>query len=711
MSQKGKSGRSGAGVSTPNGGGSAARLIAFGLANRDIVFATAVILILGMLFVPLPPVILDLGLAVSLSVSILILMVSLWIARPLDFNSFPTVLLVITMMRLSLNVASTRLILSEGHTGPDAAGGVIQGFAQFIVGGNFVIGAVIFIILVIINFIVITKGSTRIAEVSARFYLDGMPGKQMAIDADLGAGLIDETEARRRRKELEDESSFYGAMDGASKFVRGDAVAGLIITGINIVGGILIGLLQHGMSFTDAAGNYTTLTIGDGLVSQIPALVVSLAAGLIVTKGGTVGAANEAVISQLGGFPKALYMAAVLLFAIGLLPDFPVVIFTSLAASMAGLGWLIQREAADGVRRKAEAAAEPEKERPRTAEEELREAMRIDPISLELGAALVPMIGRMDATLPSKVRGLRQMFARDYGFVLPAMRIRDEPTVASNFYIIRINGVEVAKGEMRGTGMMVILPAEGGPAVTGERAKDPTFGLDVVWVDAEQGAELEKLGLTVVDPENVVITHLTEVIRDHMPDFMTWSAAQALIADLDDDYRKLAGDLPGGASIALVQNVLQRLLAERVSIRNLPMIVEAISESSRSNGNIDFIAEHVRRRLGGQICESLTDRNGFIPVMTLSNGWEAEFNGALRMENGVPGLMLSPQRVQDFVLEARQLIQRFARDDQWPAILVTPEVRRHVRAMLERVSPMTPVISHAEIHRKASIRTVSTIGR
>lgn len=701
-----KTGRTGA-----NGDKNPSRLMAFSLANRDIAFAIVVILILGMLFVPLAPVILDLGLAVSISISILVLMVSLWIAKPLDFNSFPTILLVITMLRLALNVASTRLILSEGHTGTGAAGGVIEGFAQFIVGGNFVIGAVIFMILVVINFVVITKGSGRIAEVSARFYLDGMPGKQMAIDADLGAGLIDEGEARRRRKELEDESSFYGSMDGASKFVRGDAVAGLIITGINIVGGILIGILQHGMSFADAGANYTTLTIGDGLVSQIPALVVSLAAAMIVTKGGTVGAANEAVIKQLGGFPKALYMASILLFSIGLLPDFPIFIFTMLAISMSALGFFIQREEAGKARRAADFAAAPEEEKPRTAEDELREAMRIDPISLELGTALVPMIGRMDATLPSKVRGLRQMFARDYGFVMPAMRIRDEPTIASNFYVIRVNGVQVAKGEMRGTGMMVIMPAEGGPAVTGERAKDPTFGLDVVWVDAEQGAELEKLGMTVVDPENVVTTHLTEVIRDHMPEFMTWSAAQSLIGDLDDDYRKLAGDLPGGAATALVQNVLQRLLAERVSIRNLPMIVEAISESSRTNGNIDFITEHVRRRLGSQICEAMMDRGGFIPVMTLSTAWEAEFNGSLRMENGVPGLMLSPQRVQEFVLEARQLIQRFARDDQWPAILVTPETRRHVRSMLERVSPTTPVISHAEIHRKASIRTVATIGR
>jgi flagellar biosynthesis protein FlhA len=693
-----------------SGGGrrTSSRIVRTGIANRDIAFAAVVVLILGMLFVPLPPVLLDLGLAVSLSLSVLVLMVSLWILRPLDFNSFPTVLLVVTMLRLSLNIASTRLILSEGHTGTGAAGGVIEGFSQFIVSGNFVIGAVIFLILVIINFVVITKGSTRIAEVSARFYLDSMPGKQMAIDADLGAGLINDEEARRRRKALEDESSFYGSMDGASKFVRGDAVAGLIITAINLIGGALIGILQHGMSVGDAMSVYMTLTIGDGLVSQIPALVVSLAAGLIVTKGGTVGAANEAVIRQLGGFPKALYMAGLLLFGMGLLPNFPVMIFTTLSLLMVGLGVMVQRQEAreEAMRRltAAEEGATPDL----TPEELLKETMRIDPIRIDLGASLVPLIQNPDAVLPSKVIGLRQMFVRDFGFVLPALRIRDDSTLGSDEYAILVNGVPVARGRVSPANVMVILNP-GAEDVPGERGRDPTFGLEVVWVSPEVGADLERAGMTVVEAENVVTTHLTEVIRENMPDFITYAAVQGLIADLDRDYQKLVAELPGSSPTVLLQQVLQGLLAERVSIRNLPRIAEALAEVGRQ-APIQALIEHVRRRLSHQICDSLTDESGYIPVLTLSQAWEAEFSSAVRVEGDNVSLLLPPRRAQDFVQSARVEILRFAQNDSWPALLVDPELRPHMRAMLERVSPKTPILSHLEVHRKAQLRTVGTIG-
>jgi flagellar biosynthesis protein FlhA len=689
--------------------GAGARMMRAGIANRDIAFAAVVVLVLAMLFVPLPPVLLDLGLAISLSVSVLVLMVSLWIARPLDFNSFPTVLLVVTMLRLALNIASTRLILSEGHTGTDAAGGVIEGFSQFIVGGNFVIGAVIFLILVIINFIVITKGSTRIAEVSARFYLDSMPGKQMAIDADLGAGLINDEEARRRRKELEDESSFYGSMDGASKFVRGDAVAGLIITAINLIGGALIGILQHQMSVGDAMSVYMTLTIGDGLVSQVPALVVSLAAGLIVTKGGTVGAANEAVIRQLGGFPKALYMSAVLLFGMGLLPSFPILIFTALALVLAGLGLMVQRMEAREAERRAISAAQGGATPDMTPEEVLKEMMKVDPLRLDLGAGVVPLVEAADAALPSKIQGLRKLFGRDYGFVLPALRIRDEPTLGTDEYAIRVNGIQVAKGRISPGNVMVIMPHTDRPDLAGERGRDPTFGLEVIWVSPEDGVELERSGLTVVDAENVITTHLTEVIRENMSDFVSYAATQALIADQDRDYQKLAADLPGGAPVVLLQQVLQGLLAERVSIRNLPMILEAIAELGRP-ANPQLIIEHVRRRLSRQICDSLTDEAGLIPVITLSPAWEAEFAAAVRVEADGTGFLLPPKRAQEFVLAARTVIQRFAQGDSWPALLVDQEVRPHVRAMLERVSPKTPILSHAEVHRRAGIRTVGTVG-
>ena len=686
------------------------RFMSQGFANRDVGFAIGVTLVLAVLFVPLPAAILDFGLAVSLSVSVLVLMVALWIPKPLEFNSFPTLLLVVTLLRLSLNVASTRLILSEGHTGPSAAGGVIEGFSRFIVAGNFVIGIVIFAILVIINFVVITKGSTRIAEVAARFTLDAMPGKQMAIDADLGSGLIDETEARRRRKELEAESGFFGAMDGASKFVRGDAVAGIIITLVNVIGGILVGVLQHGLSLGQAADSYTTLTIGDGLVSQIPALIVSMAAGLIVTKGGTEGAANEAVLGQLSKFPKALFMAAALLFAMGLLPGFPMVIFTLMSVGMVGLGLLILRRTEQARVDAAQAEAAEKKASASSPEDDMRTAMRLDDLKLSLGSALVPLTADKEAALPGKIRSLRGLFARDYGFVLPSVRIKDDPNITSKAYTISVQGVEVAKGEVRPGLLMVISPSDTPLQMPGEKVKDPTFGLDAMWVERSFGAEAERQGYTVVDPESVITTHMTEVIKDHMPALLNYSAVQDLVGGLEREYQKLVSDLQGKTPMITVQHVLQALLAERVSIRNLPLIVESIAEIGHGTTNTVTLTEHVRKRLANQICKALTDQTGFVPVITLNAAWEKEFIEAVRINGDERNFLMSPQRVQEFVLAARKQIQQFAAKDEWPALMVAPEVRHFVRSMLERVSPMTSVISHNEVHRKAHLRTVATIG-
>mgnify|MGYP003115086267 FL=1 len=677
-------------------------------ANKDVSFAVGMALVLAVLFLPLPPILLDFGLALSLSLSVLIFMVALWIPSPLQFNSFPTLLLVTTMLRLSLNVASTRLILSEGHAGLHAAGDVIQGFSKFIVAGNFVIGVVIFAILVIINFVVITKGSTRIAEVAARFSLDAMPGKQMAIDADMGAGLIDEDEARRRRKELEDESAFFGAMDGASKFVRGDAVAGLIITLINVIGGILIGVVQRGMGVGDAFNVFTSLTIGDGLVSQIPALVVSLAAGLIVTKGGTRGAANEAVFDQLSNFPKALYMAALLLFGIGLLPGFPLLVFALLAAAMVGLGVVIQRGAAEAAEAKAKADAEAQKQQ--DMPEVDANPMHLDELRLVLGEGLVALANRPDAVLPSKIKSLRKHFAEEFGFPMPSVRIKDDVSLPINSYSFQIHGVDVAKGDIRANQMMVINP-EGAPLqLPGEATREPTFGLDALWVDSKVADQAEAQGYTVVDPESVITTHLTEVVKENMSELLTYGSAKEAIEGLDRNYQKLVNDLPVPSPAILVQQVLQELLLERVSIRNLPLIVEAMAEATRQTSKPALVLENVRRRLSSQICQGLSDGQGFVPVITLSPSWEAEFIDAVKMVGDDRTFVMSPKRVQEFVLQARQQIQRFASEDSWPALMVNPEARSYVRSMLERVSPMTPVISNAEIHRKVSLRTVATIG-
>lgn len=682
---------------------------ALGLANRDVAFAVGMVLILGMLFIPLPPVLLDFGLAASLSLAVLILMVALWIPTPLDFNSFPTLLLVVTMLRLALNVSSTRLILSRGHEGTGAAGHVIEGFSRFIVAGDFIIGIVIFAILVVINFVVITKGSTRIAEVAARFSLDAMPGKQMAIDADLGAGIIDEDQARERRRILEEESSFFGAMDGASKFVRGDAVAGLVITLINVIGGILIGVTSHGLSISEAASNYTVLTIGDGLVTQIPALVVSLAAGLLVTKGGTKGAANEAVLAQLGNFPKALYMAAGLSFVVGFLPGFPLTVFAALAAGMATLGYVMQKNLVEREMADAAAAAQSERDSQK-AEDPIAEMLRLDDIRLDLGSALVPLIASTDAALPGKVKSLRNLFIKDFGFVLPPVRIKDDSTLPGMSYAISLQGVETARGEVRPGSMMVIEPTGGDIDLIGERTREPTFGLNAVWVDQGRATEAEMRGMTVVDPESVITTHLTEVIKEHMPDLLTYAATQDLIEGQTKEYQKLLSDMSGKSPGVLLQHVLQTLLSERVSIRNLPRIIEAVAEASNTTQNLRAIVEHVRGRLSKQICQGLTDRQGYVPVIVLGPEWERELNNALSPGGDDTAFLMSPKRVQEFVLAVRQEIQKFAAGDEWPALLVTPDVRPYVRSILERVSPVTQVISHNEVHRKASLKTVATVG-
>jgi flagellar biosynthesis protein FlhA len=668
-------------------------------------------MILAMLFIPLSPLFLDFGLAVSLSLAVLILMVALWIQTPLEFNSFPTLLLVVTMLRLALNVSSTRLILSEGHRGTDAAGSVIQGFASFIVGGDYVIGIVIFAILVIINFIVITKGSTRIAEVAARFSLDAMPGKQMAIDADLGAGIIDENEARTRRKVLEDESSFYGAMDGASKFVRGDAVAGIIITLVNVVGGIMIGMTSHSLSAGQAATNYTSLTIGDGLITQIPALIVSLAAGLLVTKGGTKGAANEAVLTQLGNFPKALFMAAALCFGVGWLPGFPLTVFMTLAAGMAVAGYMMHTTIA--ARKKtadATLVSDKLKSEERSPEELVSDMLHVDEIRLDLGTALVSLITSTDAALPNKVKSLRNLFIKDYGFVLPGVRIKDDPNLPANSYSILLQGVETARGEVRPLMMMVIDPSGQEINLPGERTREPTFGLSAVWVDESRASDAELQGLTVVDPESVIITHLTEVIKEYMPEIMTYAATQNLISGLSKEYQKLLTDSSSSSPAVMLQHVLQALLSERVSIRNLSKIVEAVSEASASTKNVRAVVEHVRGKLAKQICQSLVDPQGYVPVIGLNADWERELTSSIANSNGVETFIMSPQRVQEFVLAARKEIQKFSSGDHWPSLLVSPAVRPYVRSIFERVSPMTHIISHNEVHRKAAMRTVGTVG-
>ncbi|CAO3435747.1 flagellar biosynthesis protein FlhA [Azospirillum argentinense] len=680
-----------------------------GLANRDVLFALAIVLVLAVLFLPVPTWFLDLGLALSLAVSVLILMVSLWISRPLDFSSFPTVLLVVTVLRLALNIASTRLILSHGHTGPSAAGHVIEGFSQFIMGGNFVIGVVIFAILIVINFVVITKGATRIAEVGARFTLDAIPGKQMAIDADLSAGMIDDVEARRRRKELEDESTFFGAMDGASKFVRGDAVAGLVITAINVLGGMAIGMAQQGMSFESAASVYTILTVGDGLATQIPALVVSLAAGLLVTKGGNVGSADQAVLAQLGGYPKALMVAGGLLCTLGVTPGLPAAPFVLLGGGFGAAGWYAMR---GKMRRAALARLEESRKAPTApAEEAVEDMLKVDEVKVEVGNHLVPLILNKNGPLTGKVKTLRKRFAKEFGFILPSVRIKDSSFLPPKGYVVSVMGVEVASGEVRPKQLLAIDPSGGAaPDLPGEATREPTFNLQARWIDPARHEEAIAKGYTVVDPESVITTHLTEVIKDHLSTLLTFAAMQKLLDGLGREYQKLIADMvPSRITLVVVQRVLQALLAERVSIRNLPAIVEAIAEAVNWTRNITLVTEHVRARLGQQICQSLTAPDGFVPVIVLTPRWEQALQQSVIAEGEDRRFAMPPTQVQEFLTVLRITIQKHATPQVWPALLVGAEVRPFVRSLLERVSPMTPVISHAELHRKVSVKTIDQV--
>jgi len=680
--------------------------------QKDIAFAGAVCLVLAILFVPLPPILMDIGLALSFAISILILMVALWVKKPLHFNSFPTVLLIVTVMRLALSVASTRLILANGNSGTDAAGHVIEGIAYFVVGGDFIIGTIVFAILVAINFIVITKGSTRIAEVSARFSLDAMPGKQMAIDAELGTGTIDEDEARRRRKEVEGESSFFGAMDGAAKFVKGDAIAGIIITMINILGGLLIGTLRHDMAFMDALQTFTVLTIGDGLVTQIPALIVSIAAGMIVTKGSMEGSASDAVVSQLGASPKALYVAAALVGGLGLLPGFPMLIFFPIAAILATMGLIGERQI------EAQAQADEQEARRKAAfpteEEKDPNGLGIDTICLDLGSSLIMMVGDAEAALPGKINSLRKLFAEDFGIVLPKIRIKDETALSAGEYRISIQGIPVASGDIVVGSRLLIDPtgeATNNPArFPGVRVKEPTFGLSAIWVEASRSTDYEAMGYTVVDTESVIITHLTEIIREHMPDMLSYGETLYLHENLDRNYQKLITDLPNPAPIILLQNVLQNLLKERVSIRNLQLIAEAMAEAAPLTKSPTRITEHVRSKLSAQICHNLTDTSGFIPFFKLGPNWEREFVSSVKMQGDEATCVMTPQRVEEFVKSCRIMIQKFSAQDEWPAVLVNPDYRPIIRSMLERISPLTQVISHSEINRHAKLRCVGSIG-
>jgi len=680
------------------------------LKSSDIAFALGMVTILLMLIMPMPSWLLDIMLAASITFSVMVLMTVLFIEKPLQFNSFPTVLLVATMLRLSLNLASTRLILSEGHTGPDAAGKVIQAFGDFLMGGQVVIGIIIFSILVIVNFVVITKGSGRIAEVAARFSLDAMPGKQMAIDADMSSGLINEDEAVKRRKDLEDESTFFGAMDGAAKFVRGDAVAGLLITIINVVGGIVIGVVINDLSFAEAGSRYTLLTVGDGLVSQIPALIVSTAAGMLVTKAGLSEKTDKALFGQLSSQPRSLGVASGLLLTMGIMPGLPFIPFALFGAILAFSAYSLSQRADQRAVAEAQTALAATEEAP-PAEEPISAALAIDQLRLELGYGLLTLINDDSGfRLTDQIKALRRQLAGEMGFVMPSVRILDNMQLPANSYVLRVKETEVGRGDIR-PGMLLVMDPEGQPVqIPGEATTEPAFGLPATWVDASSREEANFRGYTVVDAATVITTHLTEVIKDNMSDLLSYAETQKLLEEIPGEHQKLITDIvPSQITTSGVQRVLQTLLVERISIRDLATILEGIAEATGFTQNIVSITEHVRTRLARQLCSAYANHEGLVPLITLSPEWEQAFAECLVGAGEEKQLAMAPTRLQEFINAVRIVYDQQAERGEAPVLLTSPLVRPYVRSIIERFRPATTIMSQNEIHPQAKIRTLGQI--
>ncbi len=680
------------------------------LRRGDIALALAVMTILVVLILPLPPLLLDLFLAVSIILSVLILMTALFIHAPLEFSAFPAVLLIATMLRLALNLASTRLILARGHEGSAAAGHVIEAFGNFVMSGNFVIGIIVFAILVIVNFVVITKGSGRIAEVAARFNLDAMPGKQMAIDADLSAGLIEETEARRRRKQLEDESAFYGAMDGASKFVRGDAIAGLLITFINIIGGMIIGVAQQGLPFSEAARSYTVLTVGDGLVTQVPALIVSTAAGLLVSKAGISGAADQALLKQLSGYPKALGMSSAVMLVMGLLPGVPMLPFILLGGGAGVMAFVMEKRTR--LAAAAQRAAETQASAAEPAEEPIAAALKIDDLKIELGYALLPLVNGPDGSdrLTEQIKALRRALAVEMGFVMPAVRILDNVQLDANAYVIKVKEVEAGSGRIWPGQYMVMDPAGGQVNLPGVHTTEPTFGLPATWIDAGLKEEASIKGYTVVDAATVLATHLTEVLKVNMAELLSYGELQKLLKELPKEQAELLKDIvPSQITVSGIQRVLQHLLAERVSIRDLGTILEGLAEAITFTRNPSALAEHVRARLARQICAQHASPAGYLPLIALSPKWEQAFAESIVGQGEEKSLAMQPSKLTEFIMLVRERFEDAARDGEAPVLVTSPAARPFVRSIVERFRTQTAVLSQSEIHPRARLKTVGSI--
>ena len=668
-----------------------------------------IILVLAMMVLPLPPVLLDIFFTFNIAVSIIVLMVGINTREPLEFSSFPSVLLITTLLRLSLNVASSRVILMEGHTGASAAGAVIESFAHFLIGDNITIGIVVFIILTIINFVVITKGAGRIAEVSARFALDAMPGKQMAIDADLNAGLIGEDEARTRRAKIGEEANFFGSMDGASKFVRGDAVAGIMIIVINIVGGLIIGIVQHDLPVAEAAETYTLLTIGDGLVAQIPALIISTAAGMVVARVGTEKGLSEQLLGQMFANPTVLYLTAAVIGMLGLIPNMPHVAFLMIAAILAGSARWLEISAA----RRATQPAEIEVLPPAVLDQPLTEVswkdvQPVDALGLEVGYRLIPLVDReQDGELLRRIRGIRKKMAQELGFLVPPVHIRDNLEIRPNAYRILLKGVEVGSGEAFVGQFMAINPGQVSGELQGTPTTDPAFGLPAIWIDASKRDEAQTLGYTVVDASTVVATHLSNLLQTHAAELLGREEVQALIDHQAKEAPKLIEDLvPKVVPIGTLQKVLQQLLTDGIHLRDFRTIIETLADHVGVTADIDELTSAVRTALSRAIVQQLFPGEQELPLMTLDPQLEGILLQAVQSKGGG----LEPGLAENLLANAAEQSEQVENQGFNPVLLTPPALRPLLARFLRRALPQLRVISHNEIPDSKSIRIIAVIG-
>ena len=667
--------------------------------------AIGVIGILLVMLVPLPTFILDILLSFSITISIIILLMSMYVLKPLDFSVFPSVLLTVTLLRLSLNVASTRLILLHGHEGTGAAGQVIKAFGSFVVGGNYVVGMIVFSVLVLINFVVITKGATRIAEVAARFTLDAMPGKQMSIDADLNTGLISDSDARRRRREIETEANFYGAMDGASKFVRGDAVAGIIIVLVNIIGGLIVGVMQQGMALADAARTYTLLTVGDGLVTQVPALIVSTAAGMLVTRTTASGELGEEMKKQLFTQPKAIALASIVLFTFALIPGMPKVAFIIVASLMSFLAYRLFQSGEKSVETQEETTPAPAAETPADL------LIPLDPLCLEVGYGLIPLVDTSQGgELLHRIKALRKQLATEMGFIMPAVHIRDNLQLKPNEYSFLMKGAELARGELILDHRLAIVPEENGVKIAGIPTREPAFGLPAVWIPERDAETVQAKGIVVVDTATVVTTHITEIVKSHVDELLGRQEVQAIIDSLAANHPKVIEDLvPKVVPLGTLQKVLQRLLKERVSIRDMLVIIETLADYLPMTKNVDILTGYVRQALGRTITRQYRDRDNTIHVMMVSPAVEDVISRSIQHTEYESFVSPDPGVVRTFIEGARKLMGSFTSKGLPPIVLTSANTRIHLRKIMDRFFPNIVVLAHNEITSDTNITSLGMV--